>query len=345
MQQMIDALRQQQQTQVTTNDMGYTQIGGGPNMYGINKNPYLTMRDMQGNLDARFQETMDPTLQGLKDKYSVEGDTKWAELQRGLLDNQYSQGMDTARLQNNTGVAQARSGLAMRGGLRGGGGERLASNAQRGLMSNLQNLGNQNRTANLNLSVADEEMKNKVLGQVGDVGQGIQGRNIGRLTGDIQGQNQFMGQQYTDEMAAYGAKKTADSQRSASCFAANTQIMLSNGDHKLIEDVVLGDELMDGGVVYTTIQSVSDDMYKYFGTYVTGGHATKENGKWIRVKDSRFAEKVDGVFTVYNLSSNHHIIIANEHVFSDFDETDLGSTINDEESLEALNGESVSHVL
>ena len=339
----VDAMRRAQTHMTSVDKMGYNRMGGGANEHGIEKGAFTMLRDKDGNLNKRFQETLDPSLAKLRDKYDVEGDTKWAGLQRDQLANQMSEAEDRARLQSNTGMATAMDRLSMRGGLRGGAGERMAMGNQRALMSGLQGLGAENRAGNLKLSIADEEMKNKVLGQVGQAGQGIQGRNIGRLATDVQNQNQFEAQRYSDDMAAYGAKQTAKAQRSASggCFLGNTQIMLKNGDYKNIEDVVLGDDLFEGGTVYGTMQFMSDDMYEYMDVKVTGKHAVKEANKWVRVEDSKFAKKVEGEFLVYNLNSSNHIIIANETIFADYDETDHGSSINDAESLEVLNGKNI----
>lgn len=335
----FEALKNQQAGMTSMDDQGYQRMGGGVNDYGIQKGAFTMLRDKEGNLQDRFKETLDPTLQGLKEKYDVEGDTKWAALKREEMGNQLSGASDQARLNANTGMAQARGSLAMRGGLRGGAGERMAMGNQRGLMSQLQGLGAENRAGGLRLSIADEEMKNKVLGNIGQTGQGIQGRNIGMLQGDIANQNQFESQKYSDDMAAYGAKETAKAQRKASggCFLVGTEVLLANGDYKNIEDVILADQLFEGGDVYGVMQFISSDMFEYLGVNVTGGHAVKEGDTWLRIADSKHAKRVEGEFLVYNLCTTKHRIVANEVVFADYDETEHGSYISDDDSLEVLN--------
>jgi hypothetical protein len=195
-------------------DEGLKTLGGGINKHGITKATYTTMRDQQGNLAEKFRETLDPTLAGLRDKYSVEGDSRWAQLQKEQLNKQMLGQQDQARLQANAGLQQGLGSLAMRGGLRGGANERMAMGNQRNLMSNIQNIGAANQANQLKVSLADEEMKNKVLGSIGSTGQGIQGRNLGKLGTDYMAQNKFGMQQYSDDMAGYGAERTAAAQSS-----------------------------------------------------------------------------------------------------------------------------------
>ena len=341
----IEAMRQAQSTAIRPDDMGYNRMGGGTNKYGIQKAGYTMLRDKDGNLDARFQETLDPTLAKLRDKFDVEGDTKWATLQREQLANQMSEAEDRARLQGNTALATAQDRLAMRGGLRGGAGERMMMGNQRALMSRMQGLGAENRAGNLRLSIADEEMKNKVLGQVGQTSQGIQGRNISTLRDDIANQNQFEAQRYSDDMQAYGARETAKAQRKASCFTANTLVKMLDGTKSAICKIKIGDVLAEGGKVEGCVQALSDDVYNYNGVEVAGSHAVKEDGTWVRVRDSKKAEKVNGEFTVYNLMVSNHLIFAGDDMFSDFFETEFYEDLTEAESLEVLNGKDARAIL
>ena len=341
----IEAMRQAQSTAINPDDMGYLRMGGGTNKYGIQKAGYTMLRDKEGNLDKRFQETLDPTLAKLRDKYDVEGDTKWATLQRQQLANQMSEAEDRARLQGNTALATAQDRLAMRGGLRSGAGERMMMGNQRALMSRMQGLGAENRAGNLRLSIADEEMKNKVLGQVGQTSQGIQGRNIGRLQEDIMAQNQFESQRYSDDMAAYGARKTAEAQRKAACFTAETEIKLHDGSEKPIKFIDIGDVLLEGGKVEGCIQALSNEVYSYNGIRVAGSHAVKEDGTWIRVRDSKLAKPLEGEFRVYNLMVDNHMIFIENELFSDFFETEHYEDLTEAESLEVLNGKDARAIL
>lgn len=344
-QKQIDDLNAQLANAFTTDSQGYYTTGGGVNDYGIEKSKYITMRDAEGNLNDRFREDLNPTLQGMLDKYSVEGDTTWAALQRQMLENQGNTAKGDARKQALTGMAQARSGLAMRGGLRAGAGERMAMGNQRALMSNIQNIGAQTRDQNLQLSLADEEMKNQVLGQIGGEQQAILGRNIGRLQGDIQGQNTFNAQRYSDDMTAYGAKETAAAQRKAACFVPFTMVRLINGTEVPIVTIKIGDKLAEGGKVYSVLQALCDDLHWYKDVKVAGSHAVREEGKWIRVRDSKHSKPIKGEHVVYNLGVDNHIIIAEGHIFSDLHETDYYEDLTEAQSLEVLNGKNINSIL
>lgn len=341
----LEDLRRAQNTAIQPDDMGYNRMGGGTNQYGIQRAGYTMLRDKEGNLDPRFKETLDPTLAKLRDKFDVEGDTKWASLQRDQLANQMSEAEDRARLQANTSMSSAQDRLAMRGGLRSGAGERMMGANQRALMSRMQGIGAENRAGNLRLSIADEEMKNKVMGQVGQTSQGIQGRNIGTLRDDVTNQNQFEAQRYTDDMQAYGARQTARAQRRAACFTKDTCVKLLDGSERYIEHVNIGDVLMEGGKVEGIVKALSNEVYDYNGIKVAGSHAVKEDGTWIRVRDSKKANKIDGEFTVINLMVDNHLIFVENDMFSDFFETEFYEDLTEAQSLEVLNGRDVRTIL
>jgi len=196
-------------------DQGYLTLGGLKNKHGIHTPMYQSMRNKEGNLDPRLQEQLAQESQALSDKYSVEGDTRWADLQKQALAGEFAGARSDAAIQADTASTQALQNLAMRGGARGGASERMAMGGQLARMRNLQGLGAEERGAGLKVSLADEEMKNQALMNIGQQRQGTMQRNIGTLSTDIANQNQFMSQKYKDDMAAYGARKQAKAQKSS----------------------------------------------------------------------------------------------------------------------------------
>ena len=190
-------------------------IGGGVNRYGEERPDFLTQRDVDGNLGSQFTSTMGDSYSALRDKANAQGDTQWASLQRQGLQDSYGHQMGDLQQQNATGQAQARSSMAMRGGLGGGSRERLASQGALNTMMGQQGLGRDLASNNLNLSIQDEEMKNSALSTLGGVEQGIQSANIGRLGDDISNQNAFQGGMYSEDMKAFAAEKSADAQAAA----------------------------------------------------------------------------------------------------------------------------------
>jgi hypothetical protein len=142
------------------------------------------------------------------------------------------------------------------------------------------------------------------------------------------------------EAARLAQVQAAKASKSSGCFIEGTKILMEDGTSKNIENIKLGDRLAEGGIVYSLFQALVTEIYQYKNNLVTGGHAVLEDGKWIRIEDSVRAFKQEGIFAVYNLSNEDHRIISNNGIeFADYDETDLGSKINDKESLEVLNGE------
>lgn len=133
--------------------------------------------------------------------------------------------------------------------------------------------------------------------------------------------------------AAKGVKKIF-------CFDPFTTIQLADGSFKSIHAVKLGDELSgDGGIVDSIRISNSSDgtRYIYKGVVVTGYHAVKEDGKWLRIKDSVHAIPLSGEGIVVSLVTSTHRIFIDGIEFADEHETDDYETISIDESLNELN--------
>lgn len=144
------------------------------------------------------------------------------------------------------------------------------------------------------------------------------------------------------ELSAAAQRAAARAAKAPSCFLEGTLIIMADDTTKKIEDIKIGDRLKFGGVVYSLHVSMTERIYKYKDVYVTGSHAVLED-EWIRVENSPYGELEEGVFTVYNLGTEFHRIVCDSSLpqgilFSDADETDFGTRLNDKESLEALNG-------
>ena len=121
------------------------------------------------------------------------------------------------------------------------------------------------------------------------------------------------------------------------CFGGETLVKMLDGTDKKIKDIDLGDKTL-GGVVQSVRKSVSDELFIYWGILVTGSHAVKEAGKWIRVGDSSFAIKQDFQMTVYSIITDKHRVFVEHIEFADEAEEDsLFSERELEESLANLN--------
>lgn len=126
------------------------------------------------------------------------------------------------------------------------------------------------------------------------------------------------------------------------CFHPDTLIEMEDGSMLPICRVDVGDETK-GGQVLAIKKAVSSDFYFYRGVVVTGFHAVNEDGKWLRVKDSIYARRIEKFTEVtHNLVTTKHRIWVGGIEFADEHETDQYESLDLNESLEALNrGESV----
>jgi hypothetical protein len=121
------------------------------------------------------------------------------------------------------------------------------------------------------------------------------------------------------------------------CFEGHTEVEMADGTKKEIKKIDLG-EKTKGGEVLGTIQAYVDSIYTYEGIEVSGKHAVKENGKWVRVENSELKRfKTLGKFKVYCLVTSKHRIFVNGIEFADQIETDNYENQTSAQGLEELN--------
>lgn len=103
------------------------------------------------------------------------------------------------------------------------------------------------------------------------------------------------------------------------CFDPATPIEMADGSKKIIQNILLGDDIRGGGKVVSIRCSFTGDgtRYNYDGVIVTGSHCVYENGKWVRVKDSANAKSIDGDGVVWSLITERHLIYVNGIKFDD----------------------------
>jgi hypothetical protein len=138
---------------------------------------------------------------------------------------------------------------------------------------------------------------------------------------------------------------TADGQRAAAksggkCFLETTKVLMNDMTEKPMNEIKVGDVVFAGGQVLETRGYFSVEgfeLYHYDGVYLTGSHAVKEGGEWVRVEDSQKGVKTNQrVSDVLSLVTNNHFIICNKVVFADDVETNE-NLVNGQDSLQALN--------
>jgi hypothetical protein len=125
------------------------------------------------------------------------------------------------------------------------------------------------------------------------------------------------------------------------CFEAGTCFRMADGSLKKIEDIKAKDEMELGGRVYFAISGdgTQDTWFDVDGIKVSGSHAMKKDGTWIRVEDAGYkeADTVD-IFHVL-INENHRMVAESGQIFADYDEVDLDDTGWHEYAIDRLNGE------
>lgn len=105
-------------------------------------------------------------LDALKSRALATGQSPWAAMQLQQNEMARQDNMGRAGAQAASGLAQARSGLAMRGGLSGGAGASLARQNMRDLMAARQGINRQDMQNQLAVGIKDQEMKDQFLSQL-----------------------------------------------------------------------------------------------------------------------------------------------------------------------------------
>jgi hypothetical protein len=102
------------------------------------------------------------------------------------------------------------------------------------------------------------------------------------------------------------------------CFDPNTPIQMADGSEKKIKDIKLGDDTKGGEVTGVFQFKAADEIHDYKGVTVAGSHYVKEDGKFIMVKDSPIAIKIDKIPVVYSLDTSGRRIFIKDIEFADY---------------------------
>lgn len=146
-----------------------------------------------------------------------------------------------------------------------------------------------------------------------------------------------MGLSSVAQGVAKGAEKAVKTVTNMFCFHPDTLVTMANGSQLPIHKIVVGDETHGGKVIATT-RAIGQDFYWYNGVVVTGKHAVREDGRWIRVENTRLGHKIPLlVEVVCNLVTEKHRIYANGIEFADQYETDQYESLDMDESLAEMN--------
>jgi hypothetical protein len=185
---------------------------------GINPADYEGVRNVQtGELLSQyaFDPTKSEAFSRQRAQALEQGPSEWAKLQTQRQQMEEQNQRDLANKQAQQGISQATSALARMGGLGGGARNRMAMQGAREMMMQNQGISRQGMADRLGISSQDEQTRQNLLNQV--AGTELQGQqtNLGTLGTDITRKAAFDANRYNQQMAAWGAKQTADAQRAA----------------------------------------------------------------------------------------------------------------------------------
>jgi len=131
----------------------------------------------------------------------------------------------------------------------------------------------------------------------------------------------------------------SDAVSNVTCHLAGTMIRLIDNKFKSIENIKLGDMLYLGGKVTALGSSVANEFYDYKNEKVTGEHAVFEDGKFIRVKNSKDSKLniVNNEIIVYIIVTEKHLMVTNNIIWADYAETPFAMSLTDDQRLTWLN--------
>ncbi|MAZ49194.1 MAG: hypothetical protein CME65_11570 [Halobacteriovoraceae bacterium] len=126
----------------------------------------------------------------------------------------------------------------------------------------------------------------------------------------------------------------------AACFHPSTEIVMSDGTLRKIQHIRSGDRVKGGGMVVMTLESISNDLYLYDNTVVSGNHAVLEGERFTFVKSSIKGKSLPGVSHVVSIGTENHTLETSDGtVFSDYYMSDKFPTLMNTELLKLLNTE------
>ena len=119
------------------------------------------------------------------------------------------------------------------------------------------------------------------------------------------------------------------------CFIKGTLVTMADGSTKPVEQVDLGDEVAEGGLVFAVGRFLNTELYDYKGVKVSGSHMVNEDNVWMRVKDTKHGKSLgDDLNTVYVFGSENRRILINGILFTDyFEVNEQDQLINNEKDF------------
>lgn len=205
---------------------------GYQNRPGIQTFDPSSMEKQAGVTPASYEGTRDVRTGQLLDQYKLNpfageasqklrtealgtGPTSWAQELLGKQGFEESNARAAAGLQQQQAQSQAQSELARFGGIGGGARTSLARSGARDLLNARQGVGNQGAIARAGIGANDAQLRQQLLGTTADVERQGDLQNLQSSESDINRKALFDSNRYNQQMAAWGAKQSADATRAA----------------------------------------------------------------------------------------------------------------------------------
>lgn len=291
-------------------------------------------------------EAIDPdNLQGFRqfEKFATgTGPSEYAQEAQKGLDLRAMLERDRASQEAASATARARSMAAMRGGIGAGAGNLATQGMREGLRSR-QGIRQSQLLGTADLLSKDAFNRQNALQTFAGMGMDL-GKmrlqtdqfNLQNALNEINTGRDFQMSKYDADAKKWAAEKKAEEQRAQAeqgCFHPETEVRMADGGVKQIQHIEIGDEVLDGGMVYAIYQQQFDGpLWDYEGVLVTGHHRVFEDGRFVRVDQSRLG-KISHVrdSVVWDISTKRHSIVMRNSLFSDFARNDTAQIFHPRE--------------
>ena len=135
------------------------------------------------------------------------------------------------------------------------------------------------------------------------------------------------------------AQERVAAAKKGGCFPVGTMVTMEDGSEKHIESLQIGNVTKLGGkVIGLHTFKCNEVIYLIEGVFMTGSHGIKEDGRWVRARDSKY-----GITTnikpkrVYCASTENHKLSISHLTLLDYEETDYD--LSEADALIYLNEE------
>lgn len=124
------------------------------------------------------------------------------------------------------------------------------------------------------------------------------------------------------------------------CYGRDVEILMQDRSWKKVQDLAIGDRVMLGGEVTAIGQAKGSFTFDYKGQRVSGQHAVFEDGRFVRVYESKHRSGEDDYQgAIYPVATEQFLLVTRSHIGADFCECEGGYEMTPVQRLSKLNRE------